>query len=160
MKMDFDTTGFEQARAEIQAMRRRAGNLIPAWQAFLSWWAVENRKHWSSRGTRWRTPWKPLAPITVEAKRRAGYPSAPLVRTGALRRDLTVRPLGFERMTQQTVEAGTRIAYAHFHQGGTRHMPARKLVNARAVTAEGAASGAIVNWIVNGRAAVPPGQGR
>jgi hypothetical protein len=73
-----------------------------------------------------------------------------LIRTGDLRKSLTLRPLGIERIYPHEMEAGTAVSYAQFHQEGTTKMPARKLINSRAVQAEGVASTAVINWIVFG----------
>jgi hypothetical protein len=43
------------------------------------------------------------------------------------------------------------VPYADFHQRGTKHMPKRQLINARAVREEKVATNALINWIVNGR---------
>lgn len=154
--MRFDAHGFQLARRRLVEMKERAGNLIPAWDALLDWWAAENRKHFTSRGQRWRTPWAPLADSTIAEKTRLGFPLDPLVRTGRMRSHLTGRPLGFERLSQSGVVAGTRLEYAVFHQRGTKRMPRRALVNAPQVTREQAATSAVRSWIVSGRASVHP----
>jgi hypothetical protein len=151
MKLKFSATGFAQARRDFQDMRERTQDLRPAWDALLSWWADRNATHFRNRGRRWRTPWKQLAPSTLSEKLRLGYPPDPLVRTGELRHSLTVRPLGIERLRPHELEAGTATRYAHFHQSGTRRMPRRQLINARAVQAEGKSSTAVINWIVHGK---------
>jgi hypothetical protein len=43
------------------------------------------------------------------------------------------------------------VAHAVFHQRGTKYMPKRQLINARAVRQEGVATNALINWIVKGR---------
>lgn len=151
------THGLAEVMRHLQAMRERAQDASPAWQEFLRWWADNNAEHFSSRGKRWRTPWEPLAPSTRAEKARLGYLSDPLLRTSALRRDLVRRPLGFEHIRPDEVEAGTRIDYARFHQRGTRRMPARPLVNARAVGREGAAGSAILSWIMDGESNIGGG---
>lgn len=156
MNLEFDARGWEQARRRLMEMKLRSQNLIPAWDALLDWWARENRKHFTSRGQRWHTPWPPLAASTIAEKVRLGYPKDPLVRTGRMRSQLVGRPLGFERMSQTTVTAGTRLERAVFHQRGTRRMPQRRLVNAVQVTREQAATSAVRSWIVSGRATVNP----
>lgn len=149
--MSFDAKGFKGARRELQAMRERAEDLRPAWDALLTWWAARNVTHFRSNGKRWKTPWKPLQPETLAEKLRFGYPSDILVREGDLRDSLTRRPLGIERLRPHDVEAGTAVAHAGFHQHGTKHMPKRQLINARAVRQEGVATNALINWIVKGR---------
>lgn len=131
-------------------MRERSRELSPAWEEFLTWWAVTNTEQFASRGARWRTPWAPLTPSTIAQKRRSGFLNEPLVRTTSMRSELTRRPLGVEHIRAQEVDAGTDISYAKFHQRGTRRMPARRLVNASAVAAEGAASAAVLTYIIDG----------
>lgn len=148
--------GLDAVRRELHAMQRRTRDLSPAWEEWLHWWADTNREQFSSRGRRWRTPWRPLAPSTVREKRREGWLADPLVRTSAMRHSLTGRPLGIERIRAHELEAGTAAYPAHFHQvgtrgPGTRRMPARPLVNARQVAAEGAAGSAVLSWIVRGQ---------
>lgn len=156
MTLDVSVGGIDDVRRRLQGMRERSQNLIPAWQAFVTWWARENRAHWRDEGTRWGRQWAPLAPYTLAEKARKGYPLDTLVRTGALRRDMTVRPLGFETFSQQSLSAGTRLRYARFHQRGTRNMPARPIVDGRQVDRENAAGSAVKNWIVHGIASVSP----
>jgi hypothetical protein len=144
------THGLAAVARHYQAMHTRAQDLSPAWDEVLTWWAMGNKEHFASRGRRWRTPWKPLAPSTVAQKRRAGFMNEPLVRTTELRTELTNRPLGVEHIRASDVEAGTNLDYARFHQRGTKKMPRRALINAEAVAREGAASSAIATWIVNG----------
>jgi hypothetical protein len=160
MRMDvqFDSRGWEQARRRLLEMKLRADNLIPAWDELLDWWARENRKHFTGRGQRWRTPWAPLAPATIAEKVRLGYPTDPLVRTGRMRSHLVSRPLGFERLSQTSVIAGTRLERAVFHQRGTKRMPRRQLVNAAQVTKEQAATSVVRSWIVHGRPTVNPAE--
>jgi len=150
--MTVTTTGLEDVRDRFQAMWARGQDLSPAWEVFLTWWAVGNKEHFASRGARWRTPWKPLAPRTIRDKRAQGWIMDPMVRTTRLRGELVRRPLGVEHITASTVTAGTDIEYAIFHQRGAprAHLPRRKLIDADAVAREGAIGSVIVTWIVNG----------
>lgn len=144
--------GLSELGQRFQDMRARAQDLSPAWEEFLDWWADTNVEHFASRGRRWRSFWKPLAPSTVASKRREGLLSEPLVASTRLRGELTGRPLGMERVEASSVEAGTDLPYAIYHQLGAprAHLPARPLINARAVAAEGAAGSAVLTWIVDG----------
>jgi hypothetical protein len=142
--------GLAAVRQHFFDMALRSRDLSPAWEEFLTWWAEMNKEQFSSRGARWRTPWKPLAPSTVRQKRNQGFLSESLVRTTSLRGELTRRPLGVEHIRAQEVTGGTSLSYAKFHQRGTKKMPARRLVNAEAVTREGAASSVIASWIIHG----------
>lgn len=143
--------GLAAVRQHFFDMAARSRDLSPAWEEFLTWWAEMNKEQFSSRGARWRTPWKPLAPSTVRQKRNRGFLNESLVRTTSLRGELTRRPLGVEHIRAQEVTGGTNLSYAKFHQRGTKKMPARRLVNAEAVAREGAASSVIASWIIRGK---------
>lgn len=158
MRIDVEVHGLTEARAELHRMRERAQDLSPAWRELLVWWARTNVEQFSSKGRRWRTPWPSLATSTKVEKRRSGLLSDPLVRSTRLRGELTRRPLGVEHVTHNSVDAGTDLPYAKFHQGGAprAHLPRRALVNMRQVAAEGAAGAYVLSWIVNG---VPHGGG-
>jgi hypothetical protein len=42
------------------------------------------------------------------------------------------------------------VSYAHFHQNGTSRMPARNLLDADVIAAEGAIGSAVATWIFQG----------
>lgn len=149
-----DKRSIAPARRRLQDMRARAENLMAAWQVLLDWFADQNRRQFGSQGARWREPWAELKPRTVIQKRREGYFGDILVADMRLLRSLADRPMGFERISAHEVEAGTNVPYAKYHQYGTKYMPARKLVSAEQVAREGAASSAVISWIVNGHSSV------
>jgi len=151
MKVTFTARGFDKARHDLHAMRERVQDVRPAWDVVLTWWAERNVTNFRNAGKRWRAAWKPLAPATLGEKLRLGYPPDILVRSGDLRKSLTIRPLGVEMLRPHDVEAGTDVDYAGFHQRGTKRMPRRLLVNARAVQQEGVVTAALINWIVSGK---------
>jgi phage gpG-like protein len=149
-----DKRSIAPARKRLQDMKARADNLMAAWEVLLDWFANQNRVQFGSRGERWRTPWAELKPRTVIQKRREGFTGDILVANTNLLRSMSDRPLAFERITAHEVEAGTNVSYAKYHQYGTKYMPARPLVSAEQVAREGAASSAVISWIVSGRASV------
>lgn len=65
--------------------------------------------------------WKPLAKSTLEAKKRAGYPTRILEREGNMRRLFGYTTL--DRKLRITSED-----YFIYHQYGTKNMPRRKVV--------------------------------
>lgn len=89
---------------------------------------VEQQAAWL-RGASWR----PLKPVSAARKARRGRSTRPLV-GGALERSLTTaRAAGsVRRLAKRSVVVGTRNPVAHLHQGGTRNMPARKVVSVTA----------------------------
>jgi hypothetical protein len=137
-------------RRKIHAMKDRAGNLIPAWDALIDWFADQERLQFGQRGGRWRTLWPELTADTIKDKRELGYTGDILIRETDLLRSLTDRPLSIERMSAREATAGTRVPYARFHQDGTKRMPRRVLIDAGVVAEEGAASRAVISWIVKG----------
>lgn len=141
-------------RRKIHAMRERAGNLIPAWEALLDWFADQERMQFGSRGQRWHRHWPELTRDSLASKRALGYTGDILIRETDLLRSLTDRPFGVERMTAREAVAGTRVRYARFHQDGTRRMPARVLIDARVIAEEGAPSRAVVSWIIKGESTI------
>lgn len=70
-------------------MGRRAENLTPVWPKVGRYVAGTARRQFTSRGAYLETPWRPLAASTRIDKRRKGFPSSPLVRTAALKREFT-----------------------------------------------------------------------
>jgi len=72
--------------------------------------------------------WEPLAPATVDDRVRRGYPPAPiLTRSGRLRRSYAGGAEHRLHATHDTLEFGSDVDYAAFHQTGTRAMPARRV---------------------------------
>jgi len=141
-------------RRKIHAMKDRAGNLIPAWDELISWFADQERIQFGQRGARWRTLWPELTEGTIKDKRELGYTGDILIRETDLLRSLTDRPLSIERMSAREATAGTRVPYARFHQDGTKHIPRRVLIDAGVVAEEEAASRAVISWIVKGESHV------
>lgn len=152
--MKIDKRSLTQVKRKIREIKERSQNLMPAWNAALDWWTRGNQQHFGTQGKRWRTPWPELNPHYLDWKRSEGWQGDILVRTSDLRRSLTDRPLPIEHITAHEVVAGTNIKYARYHQDGTKKMPRRQLINAKAVRAEGGATSAVINWIVRGESRV------
>jgi len=148
----YDRAAFRRARARLNEMSRRAGNVVPAWDVFLDWFTDGNRQQFGSQGKRWRTPWRELRESTVMQKRREGWQGDILVRSGELRRAVSDRPMQLERLGPHDMSAGTRNPYAAYHHRGAprANIPKRPLWSARAIQNSGAATSAIKSWIVNG----------
>ena len=66
-----------------------------------------------------RDAWKPLAISTLAWKRKHGYSSKPLIRTGDLRQHWDIQ-LGTNKVTVISAES-----YSGFHEHGTKRIPAR-----------------------------------
>lgn len=153
-KFTMDRRAYRRARKRIHEMKDRAGNVMPAWNVFLDWFAHGNRQHFGTQGKRWRTPWRELKPATVRQKRALGYTTDILVRDSTLLRSIADRPLDHERIGPHDMTAGTTVRYARFHHSGAPRagIPKRPLWSTEQIKREGAATTAIKTWIVSGNA--------
>ena len=149
-RLRIESRDIARLRRRIERMRERAGDLVPAWEVVADWLAEQERIQFSTEGARWGQPWAPLAESTLAAKLRRAQPSDILVATTELKRSLTIRPLDIERLHPSTMVLGTRVSYAQFHQRGTSRMPARILLDAAPVAAEGAIGSAVASWVFKG----------
>lgn len=156
MEFKLDGRTFAAAKRKLEAMRERAQNVQPAWNAFVDWFAHGNRQQFGTQGKRWGTPWRELKPATVAQKRSAGYTGDILVRDSTLLRSVADRPMGLERIGPHDMEVGTTVRYAAFHHYGAPRagIPARPLWDTKRIQREGAATSAMKSWIVSGRASV------
>lgn len=152
--INIDGRATAPVRRKIHAMKERAGNLIPAWDTLIDWFADQERIQFGSRGARWRTLWPELAEETVAQKRELGYSGDILIRETDLLRSLTDRPLSIERISAREATAGTRVKYARFHQDGTKRIPRRPLIDAGVIAEEEVASRAVISWVVRGEARI------
>lgn len=130
MSVEVRVTGGDKLRRELRRREQNIKQPDPAWRAVGRYLAREVRKQFSTKGAHFGTPWKPLAPSTVAAKRRGGWPRQPLVRTGQLKRDFTSSPLDIERYEGSTAVFGASSDVAGWQQYGTKrngrtHIPAR-----------------------------------
>lgn len=148
----YDRAVFNRARRKLVAMSDRAQNVTPAWNVFLDWFTDGNRKQFGTRGKFWRTPWPELKPSTVAQKRREGWMGDILIRDSTLKRSVSDRPMGMERVGPHDMAVGTRVRHASYHHRGAprANIPKRPLWNARAIEKSGAATSAIKSWIVSG----------
>lgn len=154
--LDVDRAKLRKRLENVRAMRRRAEDLTPAWDALLTWFSEQVFQQFLTRGGRFGKPWAPLASRTLRDKFKGGYPLDPLIRTGELVQDISSRPLGVENMTPSSVTAGTDVWYGRFHMTGTERMPARPMWDARQIREEQAATSAAYAWIVRAERAVLP----
>lgn len=117
------------AEARLKALVSKAENLSDVFREFAEGFHKFQERQFASGGAE-IGGWAPLAPATVEAKLRKGYPSDILVRTGVLLRSLVSgeAPYSVEEIEPKDMWVGTSVPYAAFHQTGTRKMPARPLI--------------------------------
>lgn len=127
--------GGDKFKREIKRRQKRVKNPEIAWKRAGRHIAKEIRKQFTSRGANFGTPWKPLAPSTIRDKKRNGYPLAPLIRTGEMRREFTGPQMDIEHYEGRIATFGSRSMKAEWQQFGTyrngkRHIPPRVILKA------------------------------
>ena len=125
--------GTNAARRRLNGVQRRVDYPDAAWKKVGAYLSREVRKQFMTRGANFGTPWRPLAPSTRAEKRRLGYPPAPLVRTGVMRRTFVGRPMQIEVYAGQVAFFGSASQVARWQHGGTfrngrRHIPPRPIL--------------------------------
>lgn len=82
----------------------------------------EVQGNFASSGQMGGAAWKPLGAATLAQKRRQGYSSKPLIRTGNLRQAWDIV------MGTAKGKLESQANYGAYHQHGTKHIPARPFV--------------------------------
>jgi len=140
-------THFRGVYRLMNQMALRANSAVPPlWPVWKEYVATMNAANFSSSGL----PVGGWSPYDAEYAAIAG-PKPDLVRTGVLSFSLTSGLL-VDNVDNDSVEFGTRVEYAKFHQYGTTKMPARKIV----FEPQGAAKffgGLVGRWVARERVA-------
>lgn len=132
----------------------RASDLYPAFEAIVESFRALERGRFDDNGP----GWLPLADSTVANRRRRGSdPNKILQDTGALLSSLEGGAGSYTIMTPFSVETGTDVPYAHWHQdggdkthaSGAGWPPQRKIVELTEVIA-GDWTGILQGWIFGG----------
>lgn len=125
----FEVFGEQQIVRSLTRRSIGALNLRPVWEKIADVFAAAERVHFASKGM---GRWKPLSPAYARWK-AWNYPGQPImVRTGALREQLTQRPFGVEQMSADRARFGTNLPYAAYHQLGgwvSGQPPRRKVIS-------------------------------
>jgi len=125
MRFQFTVDGEALVDRTLLRWSDRVHNARPAFEAIADQFATAEMAHFASNGS---GKWAALSP-RYAAYKAARFPGRPtLVRAGDLRNTLTRRPLGVERIADNSLEVGTNDPKALFHQKGTPKMPARPVI--------------------------------
>lgn len=144
------TTGLSAAARKLAETGARARDLRPAWPAVGDYMARTAAQQFATEGARLGTPWSPLKPPYLRWKIRHGFSPAILIRTGAMRDSYTSRPMSVEEYGRSSAEFGSDDPKAHFHQFGTRNMPARPILT-KTPEMEGTVGDVLAHYIATGR---------
>ena len=117
-------TGEERLADAFGLFGRRVSDLRPYWGQAAGVFFKHAQQTFDTQGF---GSWRPLSP-RYAAWKRQHYPSTLILeRTGDLRRSLVSRstPNSIYREAPLSLELGTTVRYARYHQTGTSRMPAR-----------------------------------
>ena len=109
----------------VNNLLNKLGKAVSDNKEFLSSVAVSEIKKEVSRvfSSKGFGGWPPLAPSTLRYKRRYGYSSDPLVRTGSMKGEMT--SLSGVSITSNKLVYESNTPYAKYHEYGTSRIPAR-----------------------------------
>jgi phage gpG-like protein len=123
LQINIDTS---EAQAYFRSMERKMLNYRPVFEVGRAVIAAANAENFTSAGLR-VGGWAPLRPATVAWKAENGFPPSPLIRTGRLMESLTTLRGAPNEIRSHSATFGTDVAYAKYHQYGTRHMARRPI---------------------------------
>lgn len=137
-------TGNDEIARNFRNLSAAAVDIEPIWPSVGLYLSRQVSRQFRTDGAYLsRRKWKRLDPSTIADKRRQGFPAPrPLVRTGALRRSFTSRPMDIEIYNGNSARFGSAKKTALWQQkgtmrGGKRHIPPRPiLVATRKVRAD------------------------
>jgi phage gpG-like protein len=126
-----DVFGEKQVERELLRFSHAAMDMRPAGARFMEYMRSVERSQFDSEGRTGSGGWTPLKPRTVAQKTARGLDPRILRAHDDLRKSLTNKSHGnhVERISSDEFFFGTRDPKAKFHQGGTRKMPARRVVD-------------------------------
>lgn len=130
LNVSWEVEGGEEVTRTLSGWGTRLRNPQPAFNEMMDFIAEEQKDWFATKGF---GSWAPLSePYRTWKKKRFPKrgilhgPDTPGHRGLQLRDQLTRRPFGFEIITRNGFELGTRgLPYARAHQVGTSRMPAR-----------------------------------
>jgi phage gpG-like protein len=129
--VSIDVFGEKQVERELLRLSDAATDMRPASARFMEYMRSVERSQFDSEGGTGSGGWAPLKPRTVAQKAARGLDPRILRAHDSLRKSLTNKSHGnhVERISADEFFFGTRDPKAKFHQGGTRRMPARRVID-------------------------------
>lgn len=124
----FALPGQDLTAVGLSRLREDIGDWQPFWKStFLPFFYRSELEHFVTEGGSTGPRFAPLSLSYALWKRRHAPGRGILQRWGALKASLTSEsaPDAIVRMTTSTLDVGTGVSYARYHQFGTRRMPAR-----------------------------------
>jgi phage gpG-like protein len=125
----FDIRGDEQLRRSLSRFGEHAKDLSEPFREIVKDFYKVEKKQFESEGGYGSGGWQPLSPryAAWKAKKHPGRPL--MVVSGLLKESLLgENPYSIENVTPKSMEVGTVVNFAIYHQKGTSKMPARQLI--------------------------------
>lgn len=128
--MSVTVQGEERVSAMFLRMSAHAENMNPVLLHIVRDFRSTMTRQFDTAGRELGTPWPALSRRTIEDKAREHRDPRILHRTRRLRKSFTQGTEGYRFLSPTTIEIGSRVPYAEYHQHGTTKMPMRKLFEA------------------------------
>jgi phage gpG-like protein len=118
--------------ADIHALLEKLSNFEPVLETMAQYAAYYQQQNFADQGVTFGDEWPPLAPSTIDEKKRLGYPDTPLVRTGNLRDAIghTI-VMGTDGISVTVGISKAQVPYAVYHDSNEprkSRLPQRVLV--------------------------------
>jgi phage gpG-like protein len=129
MYITFEVAGDEQLKRSFSRFGEQAKDLSEPFREIVKDFHKIEKKQFESEGGYGSGGWQPLSPRYAEwkAKKHPGRPI--MVLSGLLKESLLGdNPYSVENITPKSMEVGTVVNFAIYHQKGTSKMPARPLI--------------------------------
>ena len=156
-KITVDTRELQKLIGQVNIRKR---NFRPVWASAMKDLEQAHQRLFQTAGA----PvggWQPLEANSFYSKRSRGYGNEGiLIRTGTLEDSLSSarHSEGVRDMGPTSMEFGTKVEYAKFHQTGTRYMHEREVVYVPRTFASDTGNKA-ASWLIAGRAGIARASG-
>ncbi len=144
----FEGDGWDKFALVLDRFSDNIGNARPVFDAMADEFGLSMRAQFSQQGAHTGAKWAPLSPAYAAWKSKR-YPGKPIMElTGDLKKSLTNRSFGVERITNLGMTVGTDIPYAIYHQRDTPIMPKRELIGPPPMMRQKKYAKILQGWIV------------
>jgi phage gpG-like protein len=125
-------TGPSRVSKKFKDMQQRADDLTPVWPKVGRYMSNVANRQFVTEGAFLGKPWKPLKPYYRLWKLRNGFSRKILVKTGAMRKKFTGRPMDVEVYGRHSAEFGVADQKAVWQQYGT-HKDGKRVIPPRPI---------------------------
>jgi len=125
--MIFSGEGFDTFAMVLERFQHQADDITTVWDQLADRFTDLQSRNFDSQGATMSGGWSPLSPNYAKWK-ATHHPGKKILDRGGDLRESLAGKLGIRELTRTSMTVGTQIPYAHYHQYGTRHMPARRLI--------------------------------